>query len=134
MLGAGVAGGTAARAARALGATVKIFDHDINRLRDIQQHSGQPVFTSNFHENVLKNAFKSADVVIGSMQYYHDLNRICLSEDYVTLMKKGAIIIDISVGQGRGCFETSVLKKMPEKRSMKNMACSITAPPISVHA
>ena len=65
IIGAGNAGTVAARAALALGASVKVFDDDINKLRIIQQVLGQGLFTSTFHPNVLHNAFRSADVVMG---------------------------------------------------------------------
>jgi alanine dehydrogenase len=106
IIGAGVAGTVAARAALALGATVKIFDNMIPKLRKLQTELGSPVFTSVFQPNVLVNAFKSADVVIGAMRYINDPVRYVISEDVVRGMKKGALIIDLRVNQG-GCFETS---------------------------
>src|SRR5690606_40939198 len=46
IIGAGVAGTVAARAAMALGALVKVFDDDIDKLRNIRQTLGQTLFTS----------------------------------------------------------------------------------------
>lgn len=115
ILGADVAGTAAARAAKGLGATVKIFDDDINNLRDLQNNIGQSLFTSNFHENVLRNALISADVVIGTMSFYTVNHRFCVSEELIKTMKKGAVLIDLSIGQGRGCFETSELDKEMKK-------------------
>jgi alanine dehydrogenase len=106
IIGAGVAGTVAARAALALGATVKIFDNDIRKLRKLQTDIGNPVFTSVLQPNVLVNAFKSADVVIGSMRYINDPVRYVISEDVVKTMKRGALIIDLRINQG-GCFETT---------------------------
>lgn len=106
IVGAGNAGTVAARAAMALGATVKVFDEDINKLRSIQQVLGQSLFTSTFHPNVLLNAFHNADVVIGAMQYINTCHRYVISEDVIKSMKKGALIIDLTVNQG-GCFETT---------------------------
>jgi len=106
IIGAGSAGTVAARAALALGATVKVFDNDINKLRTIQQVLGQNVFTSNFHPNVLRNAFIGADVVIGSMRYINTRRRYIISEDLIQKMKKGAVVIDLRITQG-GCFETT---------------------------
>lgn len=106
IIGAGVAGTIAARAALALGATVKIFDNDIMKLRKLQNDLGLCVFTSVLHPNVLINAFKSADVVIGAMRYINNPVRQVISEDVVMSMKKGALIIDLRVNQG-GCFETT---------------------------
>jgi alanine dehydrogenase len=106
ILGAGLAGSVAARSALALGAQVKIFDHDINKLRKIQHYLGQQVFTSVIHPTVLFRALASADAVIGNLRYINGSERFMVSEDLVKTMKQGAIIIDLSVDQG-GCFETS---------------------------
>jgi alanine dehydrogenase len=106
IIGAGVAGTVAARAALALGATVKVFDNDIRKLRRLQNDLGHPVFTSVFQPNVLFNTFESADVVIGCMRYINDPVRYVISEDIIKTMKKGALIIDLRVNQG-GCFETT---------------------------
>lgn len=106
IIGAGNAGTVAARVALGLGATVKVFDDDINKLRQLQQILGQRVFTSNFHPNVLRNAFVSADVVIGAMRYINSPRRYVISEDLIRTMKKGAVVVDLRVNQG-GCFETT---------------------------
>ena len=113
ILGAGITGTVAARSALALGAQVKIFDHDINKLRKIQHYLGQQVFTSVIHPNVMIKALASADAVIGNLRYIHGSERFMVAEELVKTMKPGAIIIDLSVDQG-GCFETS------ECRTLKN--------------
>ena len=107
IVGVGTAGTVAARAALGLGATVKIFDNDIHKLREIQNTLGRTLFTSIFQPQVLLNAFRSADVVIGALQSIHSSTRYLISEDIVKAMKKGALIIDLRVNQG-GCFETSL--------------------------
>lgn len=104
--GAGIAGCTAAKAALGLGAVVKVFDNDVCKLRNIQHTLGQTLFTSVFQPNVVANAFRSADVVIGAMRYIDASVRYLISEEVVRSMKKGSLIIDLRVNQG-GCFETS---------------------------
>jgi alanine dehydrogenase len=106
IIGAGMAGTVAARAALALGACVKIFDNHIDKLRKIQNELKNPVFTSVFQPNVLINAFESADVVIGAMCYINDPIRYIISEDVIKAMKAGALLIDLRISQG-GCFETT---------------------------
>jgi len=106
IIGAGNAGTVAARAALGLGAMVKVFDNDINKLRTIQHILGQNIFTSNFHPNVLHNAFSSADVVIGAMRYVNTRRRYVISETLIQQMKKNSIVIDLRMNQG-GCFETT---------------------------
>ena len=113
ILGAGITGSVAARTAIALGAQVKIFDHDINKLRKIQHYLGQQVFTSVIQPSVLFKALATADAVIGNLRYINGSERFMVSEELVKTMKPGAIIIDMSVDQG-GCFETS------ECRTLKN--------------
>jgi alanine dehydrogenase len=106
IIGAGSAGTMAARAALGMGATVKVFDNDINKLRMIQNALGQKVFTSNFHPKVLHNAFRTADVVIGAMSYINVQRKYIIAADLIRTMKKGALIIDLRISQG-GCFETT---------------------------
>ena len=113
ILGAGITGTVAARTALALGAQVKIFDHDINKLRKIRHYLGQQVFTSVIQPSVLIKALASADAVIGNLRYINGSERFMVSEGLVKTMKPGSIIIDMSVDQG-GCFETS------ECRTIKN--------------
>jgi len=113
ILGAGITGTVAARTALALGAQIKVFDHDINKLRKIQHYLGRQVFTSVIHPTVLFKALASADAVIGNLRYINGSERFMISEDLVKTMKNGAIIIDMSIDQG-GCFETS------ECRTLKN--------------
>lgn len=111
ILGAGITGTVAARTALALGAQVKIFDHDISKLRKIQHYLGQQVFTSVIHPAVLFKALSSADAVIGNLRYINGSERFMVSEELVKTMKKGAVIIDLSIDQG-GCFETSRCKTL----------------------
>lgn len=106
IVGAGNAGTVAARAALALGVSVKVFDDDIGKLRRIQQALGQGLFTSTFHPNVLHNAFRSADVAIGAMRYINARRRYVIAADMIRAMKRGALVIDLRVSQG-GCFETT---------------------------
>ncbi|MDH6305994.1 alanine dehydrogenase [Parabacteroides sp. PF5-5] len=106
IIGAGAAGTVAARNALAMGATVKVFDYDISKLRTLQHTLGQKIFTSNFHPKVLHNAFQTADVVIGAMSYINIQRRYMIAEDLIRTMKRGALIIDLRVNQG-GCFETT---------------------------
>ena len=112
IIGAGGAGTVAARAALALGATVKIFDNDINKLRKIQHELGRTVFTSTLQPNVLRNVFRSADVAIGAMQYVNKTHFDRISTDLIREMKKGSVIIDLRMSQG-GCFETTMEACLP---------------------
>lgn len=113
IIGAGVAGTMAARAALALGASVKVFDDDILKLRTIRHELGSPLFTSTLQPNVLRNVFRSADVVIGAMQYINKTQFYRISADLIGEMKKGSLIIDLRMAQG-GCFETTMEACLPD--------------------
>jgi len=107
ILGAGTAAEYATRAALGLGATVKIFDQSVHRLREIQNLIGHRLQTSVFHPQVLEKNLKSADVVIGAIHLPGGEGaRYYITEDMVKVMKKGSVIVDISIDQG-GCVETS---------------------------
>ncbi len=106
ILGAGTAAEFAARAALGLGATVKIFDSSVHKLRRLQNHIGQRLHTSIFHPQVLEKTLKSADIVIGAVHLVDEGPRYYITEEMVKKMKKGSVIVDISIDQG-GCVETS---------------------------
>jgi alanine dehydrogenase len=106
ILGAGTAAEYAARAALGLGANVKVVDDSARRLIDLQNILGQRLYTSIFHKQVLERIFKTADVVIGTISPEEFKGRQVVPVEMVMLMKKGAIIIDLSIDKG-GCFETS---------------------------
>jgi alanine dehydrogenase len=114
ILGAGRSGSEAARTAMALGAMVKVFDDRIDRLRSAQRALGASLFTSTFHPNVLQNALRTADVVIGALHIEPGGRRFYLSADMIRLMKRGALLLDLSVDQG-GCFETSIYPESPHE-------------------
>jgi alanine dehydrogenase len=106
ILGSGTAAESAARAALGLGAFVKIMDSSIYKMERLQHNLGVKLYTSVLHPQVLKKALKSADVVIGAMHFDEMDLRFLVTEDIVAIMKKGSVIVDISIDQG-GCFETS---------------------------
>jgi alanine dehydrogenase len=106
VLGAGTAGEFAARAALGLGASVKIFDNSIYKLRRLQNDLGQRLWTSTIQPSVLSEALLGADVVIGALRGELGRTPCVVTQEMVSNMKHGAVIVDISIDQG-GCFETS---------------------------
>jgi alanine dehydrogenase len=106
IIGANTAGEYAARAAIGLGSQVKIFDPSLHNLRRFQNIVGQRLQTSVFHPQVLKKALKSADVLIGAIELEDLRPWYYITEDMVKIMKKGAVIIDLSIDRG-GCIETT---------------------------
>ncbi|HTB31981.1 MAG TPA: alanine dehydrogenase [Bacteroidia bacterium] len=106
ILGAGTVGEFAARAALGRGAIVKVFDNSIYRLRRLQVMLGTRVFTSTIRPRVLARHLKGADVVIGAIRAEAGITPMVVTEQMVSDMKVGSVIVDVSIDQG-GCFETS---------------------------
>jgi alanine dehydrogenase len=106
IIGAGTVGEFATRAAIGLGASVKIFDNSIFKLRRLQNDLGLRLFTSIIQPDELERALITADVAIGAMRAPYGRTPCVVSENMVQQMKEGAVIVDVSIDQG-GCFETS---------------------------
>lgn len=106
IIGAGTVGEYAARAALGLGATVKVFDNSVYRLRRLQSSLGTRIFTSIIQPKVLSKHLKTADVAIGALRASGGRTPLVVTENMVSEMKVGSVIIDVSIDQG-GCFETS---------------------------
>ncbi len=105
IIGAGTAAEFAAKTAIGLGASVKVFDNSINKLRRLQNNLNQRIFTSTIQEKALLKSLMRCDVAIGAMRG-KDRSPVIVSETMVERMKRGAVVIDISIDTG-GCFETS---------------------------
>ncbi|MEL7021303.1 MAG: alanine dehydrogenase, partial [Bacteroidota bacterium] len=67
---------------------------------------GQSLYTSAISPHYLRRELYSADVAIGAIHSKSGRTPVIVSEDMVMKMKRGAIIIDVSIDQG-GCFATS---------------------------
>ena len=106
IIGAGTVGENAARTALALGASVKVFDKSIYKLRSIKHKLCKNIYTSVLQPRVLENALKNADVVIAAMWVDEGKPEMIITRDLIKNMKKGAVIIDVSVDKG-GILETS---------------------------
>ncbi|KAB8153554.1 alanine dehydrogenase [Kordia sp. TARA_039_SRF] len=105
ILGAGTVGEFAARSALGLGANIKVFDNSITKLRRIQANLGRPVYTCTVQPKNLLKALKRCDVFIGAVRG-KNRSPILVTETMVEHMKKGSVIIDVSIDMG-GCVETS---------------------------
>ena len=113
IIGANTAGEFAARAAIGLGSTVKIFDNSLHRLRRFQNLLGQRLQTSVFHPQVLNKALKSADVLIGAIELEDLRPWYYITEEMIRNMKKGAVVIDLSIDRG-GCIETTECRALKD--------------------
>lgn len=106
VIGAGTVGEFATRAALGVGASVKVFDKSIYRLRRLQGILGQRVWTSVIQPDVLLQALLQADVAIGALRPEHGRTPMVVNDEMVGQMKTGSVIVDVSIDRG-GCFETS---------------------------
>ncbi len=106
ILGAGTVGENAAKTALGLGASVKVFDNNIYKLRRLQQNLGQKLYTSTVVPGILRKALKTADVAIGAVHAKEGRTPCIVTEEMVSEMRFGSVIVDVSIDQG-GCFETS---------------------------
>jgi alanine dehydrogenase len=108
IIGAGLVGEFAARAAFGLGASVRIFDNSVYRLMRLQNNIGRRCFTSVLEPITLAEELRNADVAIGALKPINGITPIVVSDQMVSNMKSGSVIIDVSIDRG-GCFETSRL-------------------------
>ena len=104
VLGAGVSGLNAAAIALGMQAEVVVLDRDIDKLRAadrIYQGHLQTV-ASNAYE--VERAVLDADLVIGAVLVAGAKAPVLVSNELVSRMKSGSVLVDIAVDQG-GCFE-----------------------------
>ena len=106
IIGAGIVGEYAARAALALGASVKVFDNSVYRLKRLQNNIGHRLWTSVIEPRMLAKQLKTCEVAVGALGSESGRTPIVVSEEMVSSMRTGSVVIDVSIDRG-GCFETS---------------------------
>ena len=106
IIGAGIVGEYAARTALAMGASVKIFDNSIYRLKRLQNNIGGRLWTSVIEPKILAKQLKTCDVAVGALSSTGGRTPIVVTEETVSSMRPGSVIVDVSIDRG-GCFETS---------------------------
>ncbi len=106
ILGAGIVGEYAARAALALGASVKVFDNSVYKLKRLQNNIGHRLWTSVLEPRILSKQLKTCEVAVGALGSQGGRTPVVVTEEMVSNMRTGSVIIDVSVDRG-GCFETA---------------------------
>jgi alanine dehydrogenase len=106
IIGAGIVGEYAARTALAVGASVKIFDNNIYKLKRLQNNIGVRLWTSVLEPKILAKQLKTCDVAVGALTSNSGRTPVVVSEEMVSMMRQGSVIVDVSIDRG-GCFETS---------------------------
>ena len=106
ILGGGVAGTFAAKAAVGIDAQVTLLDINPNRLAYLEDIFGASVTTLYATEANIRKSLAEADLVIGSVLIPGGSTPKLVRAEHLKLMKKGSVIVDIAIDQG-GCCETS---------------------------
>ena len=106
ILGAGVVAEFATRTAIGLGCDIRVLDNNVHKLMRLQNQVGRQLNTSTLNPFQLKKEMLTADVTIGAIHSESGRAPVIVSEDIVSQMKNGSVIIDVSIDQG-GCFATS---------------------------
>ena len=106
VIGAGVSGMNAATIALGMQADVQLLDRNINKLREadwIYRGHLQTIASNAFE---VERAVLNADLVIGAVLIPGAKAPTLVSNEVVSRMKPGSVLVDISIDQG-GCFEDS---------------------------
>ena len=106
VIGAGVAGMNAAAIALGMQAEVLLLDSNISRLRQVDaiyQGHMQTVASNAFE---VERAVLDADLVIGAVLVHGAKAPKLVSNELVSRMRPGSVLVDIAIDQG-GCFEDS---------------------------
>src|ERR1700760_3996778 len=91
IIGAGIVGEYAARAALALGASVKVFDNSVYRLKRLQNNIGQRLWTSVVEPRMLAKQLKTCEVAVGALGSESGRTPIVVSEEMVSSMRTGSV-------------------------------------------
>ncbi len=130
VIGAGTVGEYAARAALGVGATVKVFDNSLEKLRRLQNNLGVKIYTSLLNPKILGKALATADVAIGSLWSEEGRSPTVVTEEMVSKMKPRSVIVDICIDQG-GCFETAEITTHEKPIFIKHDVIHYCVPNIS---
>ncbi|GHJ48469.1 alanine dehydrogenase [Catellatospora sp. TT07R-123] len=106
VIGAGVSGLNAATIAHGLGFEVTVLDKNIKKLREVDQQFAGQVRTVMSNAFELEQAVLEADLVVGAVLVPGAKAPTLVSNNLVSRMKPGSVLVDISIDQG-GCFEDS---------------------------
>jgi alanine dehydrogenase len=106
ILGGGVVGLNAAKAACGLGAKVYLLDKNLDRLRYLSDVMPRNCFLLMSKPSTIRSLLTQADVVIGAVLIPGAKAPRLITREMLKTMKKGAVLVDVAIDQG-GCFETS---------------------------
>ena len=117
VIGAGIVGEFATKAAIGLGASVKVFDNSLSKLKRLHTMVDSRIPTSIIDPKELTKSLRRADVVIGALPRLNMMPIV--TEDMVLKMKKGSVIIDLVIDHGKS-IETSELTTIEDPYIIKH--------------
>jgi len=106
VLGGGVVGTSAARVGLGLGMETVVLVHSASSLRRVDDLFRGRIKTLPMTAHAIDEEISDADIVIGAVLVPGGKTPILISRAMLAMMKRGAVIVDVSVDQG-GCVETS---------------------------
>jgi alanine dehydrogenase len=106
VIGGGVSGWNATQIAVGMGFHVTLLDRDINKLREADKVFGTKVRAIMSNSFELEKAVLDADLVIGAVLIPGAKAPKLVTNELVSRMKPGSVLVDIAIDQG-GCFEDS---------------------------
>jgi alanine dehydrogenase len=106
ILGGGVVGTNAAKIALGMGADVTVLDVNLNRLRYLDDLFFGRIKTLMSNIQNVEEAVTRADLLIGGILIHGALTPHVVTRPMVSDMRRGSVIVDVSVDQG-GCIETT---------------------------
>jgi alanine dehydrogenase len=113
VLGAGVMGRAATRAALGAGAQVTVLDRSLDRLRATVLESAHPASTLLATAPNIEKALGFADLVLGAVAVHGERAPRLVTREMLRLMKPRSVVMDLSIDMG-GCFETSRPTAFPD--------------------
>lgn len=128
IIGAGIVGEFATKAAIGLGASVKVFDNSLSKLRRFHTLIDSRVPTSIIDPKELSKSLRRADVVIAALPRENQMPIV--TEDMVLKMKKGSVIIDVTIDNGKA-IETSELTSIENPYFIKHNVIHCALPNIT---
>jgi len=106
IIGGGIVGSNAVKMAIGTGATVTLLDTNLQRLRYLDDIYGARLRTLMSNRINLKEALKTADLVVGAVLIPGAKAPKLVSRDMLKGMQPGSVVVDVGIDQG-GVFETS---------------------------
>jgi len=105
VVGGGTVGTEAARIAIGMGASVRVLDIDVSRLRYLEDVFGNGIQTLHSNPETIAYEASRADLMIGAVLIPGAKAPHLVTREHIESMPEGSVVVDVSVDQG-GCIET----------------------------